>query len=205
MATTASLIERGPEPGPELYRLTASQVAKMVETGILPGSESVELLDGVLWTMTKGELHNAIVDVLGELLRARMPPGYRVREEESTSADDYSLPEPDLAIFLGGPFDFLPDPAPIGKAALVIEVNLNSPWDHDRKRAMYAQAGVASYWVVDVASRQVVVYRDPAGSTFDAHATFRGGDAIPLSIDGQLLDSIEVDAVFPPLSKPDAH
>src|SRR5512135_158746 len=43
------------------YHFTAAQVMKMIEFGIVDDSEDVELWDGMLYKMVKGELHNYIV------------------------------------------------------------------------------------------------------------------------------------------------
>jgi hypothetical protein len=65
------------------YRLTADQVLRMIEAGIIPDDEDVELWDGVLFLMTKQEPHNAIVGQIADLLRPLIPTGYHIREEKS--------------------------------------------------------------------------------------------------------------------------
>jgi Uma2 family endonuclease len=47
-------------------------------------------------------------------------------------------------------------------AALVIEVaDTSPPYDATTKAELYAPAGIADYWVLDVDSRQLLVFRDP--------------------------------------------
>src|SRR4051812_20603669 len=82
------------------YLFTAEQVLRMAEAGILPEDERIELLDGVLYKMTKGETHNAIVGNLADTLRGLLPRGFHVREEKSNRADEWSIPEPDVAVCL---------------------------------------------------------------------------------------------------------
>lgn len=182
------------------YRFTADQVLRMVEAGIIPDDQDVELLDGVLYLRTKGELHNAIVDVLAAALRGLVPPGYRVREEKSsTAADAHSLPEPDVMVFHGGPWDFLPKPPPLARMALVVEVNHTTPEDHTAKLARYAAAGVPVYWVVDADERRVAVYTLPgAAGGYDQHVTRRRGESIDVVIDGRACGHVAVEALFPP-------
>ena len=60
MSTSAQKRKAG-DRGRVPYRFTAKQVMKMIATGIIADSEDVELWDGILYKMTKGELHNQIV------------------------------------------------------------------------------------------------------------------------------------------------
>lgn len=82
----------------------------MIEHGILPEDNHFELWNGVVYKMTKGELHNYLVSQVADAIRAVMPSGYHIREEKSTSDGEWSLPEPDVAVARGAKHDYLPDP-----------------------------------------------------------------------------------------------
>ena len=56
------------------YRFTADQVWKMIETGIVDGG-NLELWDGILYKMTKGELLSFFQDVLAAAVRRSYPAG----------------------------------------------------------------------------------------------------------------------------------
>jgi len=194
----------GPNSGHRPYLFTAEQVLKMVEAEILPEDTSTELLNGVLYQVTKGELHNAIVCKLAELVRVHCPVNFHVREDKSNRAGERSLPEPDVALCAGGIFDYLPDVAPLGKLALVAEVS-HSSRDSDRviKFAMYAAAGVPCYWIVNVRARNVEVWTRPAEAEdgtarYQSLATHRPGESIPVVIDGQARGEVNVAEIFPP-------
>ena len=76
--------------------------AKMIKAGVISDDEDVELWDGILYKMTKGELHNQIVILTAEVLRAVTPrETYHVREEKSNSDGPSSLPEPDVTVVRG--------------------------------------------------------------------------------------------------------
>jgi Uma2 family endonuclease len=55
---------------------------------------------------------------------------------------------------------------------------------------VYATAGIADYWVVDVDGRRLLVFRDPVplpqglgGSAYRTHLTFGAGDSVsPLAV-----------------------
>ncbi|HEU4440022.1 MAG TPA: Uma2 family endonuclease, partial [Methylomirabilota bacterium] len=49
------------------------------------------------------------------------------------------------------------------RPALVVEVAESSlTLDRDHKGSLYARAGIADYWIVDLAERRLEVYREPA-------------------------------------------
>src|SRR6516225_3404407 len=100
---------RGRNAAVRRYRFTADQALKMVEAGIIPESEHIELWDGVFYRMTKRETHNLIVGLLGDLIRPMLPPGFHLREEKSSRKDEWSIPEPDLAVCKGNRGDYWPD------------------------------------------------------------------------------------------------
>jgi Uma2 family endonuclease len=70
-----------------------------------------------------------------------------------------SVPDPDVAVIPGAP-------TPAGDypttALLVVEVS-DTTLRHDRgrKARMYARAGIADYWIVNLVDGQVEVHREP--------------------------------------------
>jgi Uma2 family endonuclease len=182
------------------YRFTADQVLNMVEAGIIPDDQDVELWDGVIYLMTKYEPHNAIVGNLANLIRSLTPAGYFVREEKSAAYEEHSLPEPDIAICVGGVFDHLPNVPSLTKMELVVEVNASTRRaDHVDKLAGYAAVGVPTYWIVDVEARQVVVCTGPtAAGEYDQRMTRRPGDGLDVVIAGESRGRIAVADLFPP-------
>ena len=76
-------------------------------------------------------------------------------------------------------------------ALLIVEVARSSLFvDTTTKADLYATAGVADYWVVDVDNRQLLVFRDPAplpaglGATaYQTRLTFADTDTVsPLAM-----------------------
>jgi Uma2 family endonuclease len=58
---------------------------------------------------------------------------------------------------------------------LVIEAADSSvSHDRNRKRKLYAQAGIPEYWIVNIPKRQIEVYRDPNGEDFASKLTIAG-------------------------------
>ncbi len=185
------------------YLFKAAQVLRMIAEGIIPDDEDVELFDGVLYKMTKGELHNCIVGLIGDAIRPLISEGYHVREEKSARKDEDSLPEPDVAVCRGKRTDYVPDPPPLDRLALVVEVDHHSyQADHVDKLAAYAGAGIPIYWIVDAVNQTVEVCSRPMslaeGPTYGERVTFREGEALEVVIDDQPRSQVYVGDLFPP-------
>lgn len=173
----------------EVRPLTADDVMRMVELGILAEDEPVELLYGALTTMSaKTPAHEVVKMRLAEWLPAPADPRYIVRTEAPISVPDRtSLPEPDLAVVERA--DYLASHP--GTALLVIEVAVSSlRVDTQIKPALFAAAGVPDYWVVDVPARCVRTFARPDGGVYTATGTARAGDRLAPSAVG--VDPLDV-------------
>lgn len=169
--------------------LTADEVLRMVDAGILSEDEPVELLHGVLTTVSpKSPAHEAVKMRLTAWLSPAIAAGRCALRTESPIVvpDRTSLPEPDLAVVAPG--DYLGGhPA---TALLVIEVAVSSlPVDVGVKAPLFAAAGVPEYWVVDVPGRAVRTFAAPAGERYTEMGRARPGDTLaPGSLDIASLD-----------------
>jgi Uma2 family endonuclease len=135
----------------------------LVEAGAYRG-QPVELIEGDVVEMApQGPRHgNTVGHVTTRLaarLVARFGERYLVRPQTPLAAGVYSEPEPDLAVV---DWDASTDDAHPATAHLVIEVAETSHRkDLVVKSRIYAGAGVAQYWVVDLPANEVVVHADP--------------------------------------------
>lgn len=149
--------------------LTADEVLRMVELGVLSEDEPVELLHGVLTEVSpKSPAHEAVkLRLNGWLVPGGAAGGYEVRVEAPIVVPDRtSLPEPDIAV-VAAPGDPLRHPT---TALLVVEVAVSSlAIDTEVKPALYAAAGVPELWVVDVDARRLRRFGDPGHGGY-AHA-----------------------------------
>jgi Uma2 family endonuclease len=202
MATEATTKATAQDRGRRLYRFTWRQVLAMIAAGIIPDDTDVELWDGVLYKMTKGEHHNAIVMLVAASLRAVIPSGFHVREEKSCRAGALSLPEPDVTVCLGGMRDYIPNPPPLEKLAIVVEVcHFTRRADYEMKLSGYAARGVPVYWIVNVQERTVEVCMQPAGTgksaRYSSRTVFREGDSFPVILAGQEVARFAVADLLP--------
>ncbi|HSS49317.1 MAG TPA: Uma2 family endonuclease [Thermoanaerobaculia bacterium] len=153
----------------EIVPLTVGQYHRMIEAGILAEGEPIELLDGLLVRMSRGEgmtttpLHSLGVSKLTLLLAAALG-AFRchVRIQNPVTLPPRDEPEPDLAIVTGRPADFAlrhPGPADV---TCVIEV-AGSSLDRDRtvKQRIYATAGIPQYVIVNLVDSRLEVFERP--------------------------------------------
>ncbi len=151
--------------------LTADEVMRMVELGVLREDEPVELLHGALTRVTpKSPEHGAVhARLVVWLAPAAAAAGGHLRSEHPLAVpDDTSLPEPDLAVVEGAE-----DPRRHPTTALlVVEVAVGSlATDTKIKPALYAAAGVPALWVVDVPARRVEVFAEPGPGGYARRAS----------------------------------
>lgn len=169
--------------------LTADEVLRMVDAGILSEDEPVELLHGVLTAMSpKSPAHEAVKVRLISWLAPGIADGrHAVRIEAPLIVPDRtSLPEPDVSVVEPGEH---PDRHP-DRALLVIEVAVTSRRvDTTIKPALFAAAGVPEYWVIDIPGQCVRVFAEPAASTYAACSVARPGDRLsPREVGADPLD-----------------
>ena len=61
-------------------------------------------------------------------------------------------------------------------------------YDQNEKGPLYAAAGIPEYWIVDVNTRRLLVYRDPQPAGYASLQTFTTRDAVsPLAAPDALL------------------
>ena len=140
---------------------TRQEYDRLVSLGILHEDEPVELLDGQLIVAEpKGTPHATAVGLVADAVRAAFGAGWVVRVQDPIALDDDSEPEPDVAVVPGRHRDYLV--AHPARPALLVEVaDASLAFDRGAKGSLYARAGVADYWIVNLVDRQVEVHRRP--------------------------------------------
>jgi Uma2 family endonuclease len=138
------------------------QYDRLVEAGVFGPEDRVELLDGLLVAREpQGGRHATAVALVRAALEKAFGRSYHVREEKPIALDEQSEPEPDVAVVLGRPRDYR-DAHP-SRPVLVVEVaDTSLALDRLRKGRLYARAGIAEYWVVNLIDEILEVYRQPA-------------------------------------------
>jgi Uma2 family endonuclease len=172
-----------PSLAASIRRISRREYGAMVEAGIFGPDDKVELLDGVLVNVSpQGWQHAAVLSWLtNELVRA-LDRTYMVRPQVPFAADDWSEPEPDVAVVRHDP-NRKEHPSEV---LLLIEVADSSVrYDRNAKYSIYARAGVPEYWIVNVDVMTVEVYTQPSPTGFASKQTLRDGDVLrPILLPG---------------------
>jgi Uma2 family endonuclease len=165
------------------FRWSVDDYEKLIRHGILTENHKVELIRGeIVPKMSIGDLHASCLKRLAEFFFDRVGKSATSSNQDPIRLAD-SEPEPDFALLLRRA-DFYasgkPQPADI---YLVVEVaDASLAVDRDVKGPLYAENGIAEYWIVNLVDRCLEVYRQPRpdGTYADARA-LRSGDTISLA------------------------
>lgn len=167
-----------------------------------------DLIDDARWELLNGEIvdrgnmnppHAIFTEAIYEVLRRLLGNQFWIRQEKPITIAVDAEPMPDIAVI---------DPARRGRTdrhpipdevKLLIEVaDATAMKDTGYKAAVYAQAGIADYWVVLINKRQVNVYRNPQEGSYPAPRELKDGDTVsPLAAPDVV---IAVSDLLPPLS-----
>lgn len=161
-----------------IHRLSVNEYRRMHEAGLLDDVR-VELIDGVVVEMSPlGRRHERGVIWLTRVLVPQLSEQQVVSPQNSIVLRELrSMPQPDIAIRDTDEVLGETEARPL----LVIEVADSSlRFDRITKGRLYARAGIADYWIVDVADEAVEVHREPGADgqwgdreVFAAGATLR--------------------------------
>jgi len=170
----------------ETRRFTVSEYLRLVEVGVLRPDEHVELIDGLIVSMSpKGPVHSALVSrIVARLVELFPRERFCVRPQCTLALGDDYAPEPDIAVVAGRCEEHereLPR-----SALLVIEVaETSARLDRGRKPDLYARAGVLEYWIVDLGEGVVEVRREPSDAGYKLIRILQPGDSLlPLPLEG---------------------
>lgn len=183
MMETAECVATHPRP----YLWTKPQYHALGDMGWFHDAR-VELVDGEILQMSPiSAPHWTGVALASETLRTLFADSYLVVAQNAFDGGPRSEPEPDIAVLRGKPRDFaqfLPS-----AAALIVEVSLTTlAYDRTRKAALYARAGIADYWIINLNANQVEVHRNPISVAEDVFGyadltVYHSGQAIaPLAM-----------------------
>lgn len=146
--------------GPQPYLWTCDEYRSLRAAGRF-NDRRVMLIDGVILIMPLPDPpHNLSVGLVDDWLRTVFAAGFHVRNPMAFDVGTRNDPGPDLAVVAGSRRDLAARQATT--AVLVVEVADSSlDLDTTTKAELYATAGVPDYWVIDLANRKLLIFRDP--------------------------------------------
>jgi Uma2 family endonuclease len=162
------------------WQFTVADYHRMRETGILAEDDRVELIDGEVRAMSPiSPSHAALVRRLNATLGKRLGDTAIVSVQDPVQLNDYSEPQPDLAV-LRPDAGFYAEHHPVPEdILLVIEVAGSSvDYDRDEKIPRYAQAGIREAWLIDIAQGTVEQCTHPLAHGYGSKQTLKRGDVV---------------------------
>jgi Uma2 family endonuclease len=175
-----------PSGPPRNLLWTVDQFHYLGDLGLFEGRRAM-LINGVI--VEEGSMnppHRIALELTADAMRAAIGSGWRVCVQMPLALGQTTDPSPDVAVIAGSARGTSTHPS---TAALVIEVaDTSLNYDTTTKAELYATAGIADYWVVDITGRQLLVFRDPkpiaaGGVAYRTRLTFGVGDSIaPLAV-----------------------
>src|SRR5213593_3838342 len=199
-------------PAVDVRRWTRDEYERMIRAGIFAPEERVELIDGeILHVYPQDSLHATGISLALKALTVAFRKGFEVRPRLSLALDPRSQPEPDIAVVRGSARDYR-DHHP-ETAVLILEVaDFSLTFDQGPKASVYARAGIADYWIVNLVDQRLEVYRNPVPDRdcYSAGGRYERGESVaPLAApessktyfrpcgDSMLLETSAVPASFP--------
>jgi Uma2 family endonuclease len=170
-----------PADGPRRKRWTREECAKLEAAGILQ-SERLELIEGELIDKMGKHRPHANAGTLLWLWLVEIFGGRFVNSEvtiDVSPADNpTSEPEPDLIVLKRQFTTFKSNPQPEDIALLVEVADSTLRSDLTTKAALYARAGIAEYWVLDVAGRRLFCHREPVSGAYSTLTVYEEHEVV---------------------------
>lgn len=160
-------------------RFNVHEYHRMGEAGILREDDRDQLIDGEIVLMAAlGSRHAGTVARLTRLFM-NVCETQVVWAQNPVRIDEWSEPQPDLVI-LRGKEDFYVSAHPTPRdVLLLIEVSDTTlKFDREVKLPIYARAGIAEYWIVDLEGESVEVYLEPGPEGYGQPQKLSRGDSI---------------------------
>ena len=155
---------------------------QMIESGLL-AERSLELINGEIIEMSpEGVSHSFYCRGTAKYPRSILGNRAEVSEAHPITLPNDSEPEPDIAIVR------TPDtlyqtrhPFPEDIFWLIEIANSTLAKDLGVKRDLYARAGIPEYWVMNLQTSEVVIFRDLIDNKYRAEICLNDGNISPLA------------------------
>jgi len=169
---------------PRLHRFTRDEYYQMADLGFFQ-AKRVELIYGEIVEMAAmKDMHAAGILLAIDAFKAALP-GLLVRSQLPLNLAEHSAPEPDISVVTGTIRDYVGTGHP-KTAELIVEIS-DTTLNYDRsiKAALFAEAGIRDYWIVNLNSNCVEGMREPMqdissplGWRYGSVTVFKAGDKL---------------------------
>jgi Uma2 family endonuclease len=164
----------------ERWRFTVDDFQRMGEIGIFGPEPRVELIDGEIYRMNPiGPSHGGRVKRLMATFSSSLGSRVVVSVQDPLQIQPRRQPQPDIMLLKPRDDYYTISHPTAADVLLIIEVaDTTLAYDRGAKAQIYAQAGLADYWIVDVTHQQLLVFRQPTDGVYRSVETLIAGDTI---------------------------
>jgi Uma2 family endonuclease len=127
-----------------------------------------------------GYRHWAAVARINHRLTTQLSKRAVVAIQLPVKLDEWSEPQPDVAVFKPSADFYLGKMGPGPEDVLLLVEMADSSLSYDRhtKRILYARSQTPDYWIVDLNNDEILVFRDPVGRDYATTIAVRRGASI---------------------------
>lgn len=167
------------QPQPRRLRFSVDEYYKLIELGLLKDYEKAEIIEGELIPkMTIGDRHAAIVNRLNRLFFKNVSDEILISIQNPLRISNYNEPEPDIVLADLTKYDGTRHPRP-EEVILVVEVSdATLKYDRDVKLKLYAEAGIAEVWIVNLKKDIIEVHQNPFDDIYRTTGIFKTGEIV---------------------------
>lgn len=162
------------------HLLSIDDYHRMIKAGILTEQDQVELIRGeIVYMSPKGSRHASCIRKIVSWLPRLVGSQLQLQVQDPIRIPEWSEPEPDIALTKPRA-DFYVDehPGPEDILLLIEVADTSLAIDRNMKAPVYAEAGIAEYWIINLPEQLIEVYRTPQGGRYKEMRIFEPGEMI---------------------------
>lgn len=165
-----------------IAKWTLEEYHRLVESGLL-AHRQVELIKGEIVEMPpEGEPHAYSSTESGNYLVRLLGTKATIRPAKPITLPNQSEPEPDVAVVQPLGREYLSHhPYPENIFWLIEYSDSTLAKDLNVKTGVYAEVNIPEYWVVDLKTQRLIVFRDPQLGQYNSHQEYTSGTITALA------------------------
>ena len=175
------------------YRFTVEAYRRAYAIGFFEESFRTELIHGTIYPISPiSSPHAATVDILVYEWTTLSSKRWWVRGQGPLDLTDlHSVPQPDVLICDWRDDRYANASPRVDEITLIVEVALSSlPYDRTIKKAIYQEAGIPEYWIVNLKDRQFECFTEPKGEVgYRTKKIYVEGDTFSHELLGEIVVS----------------
>jgi Uma2 family endonuclease len=190
---TVELLSR--DVSESLRRFSVDEFHSMERAGVFHPEERLELIQGKVYNMSPiGPFHGGVTDILAEYFWELSNKRWIVRTQNPVQLSYESEPQPDIALVRRASHHYKSrHPVPEDVFLLIEISDTTLSFDLHQKLPLYASAGIAEVWIVDLIGQTIQIYREPADGAYKSAGQIRPGEfASPSAFPEAKVDAAEL-------------